>query len=467
MTQEAVAQQAPEMAVAQLQALSDAFRAVHEQAAPAVVLIQTTGEWKQAQWEQRLPRSHPPIEPPGGDEHPLGMGSGVIISHDGYILSNHHVVRAADSIEVVLQDRRRLQAQIVGIDSLIDIALLKVDATGLPVAPLGDSGQLRIGDWVLAIGYPLGLGTTLTHGIVSALGRQANVISGRYGIESFIQTNAVINPGNSGGPLLDLQGRVVGINTAISTRTGYYIGYGLAVPMNLAREAVDDLLTHGRIVRGYLGISMRPVDAATVRELGLELSPPRGVLITGVQDSTAADLGGLLADDILLSVDGEAVNDPNQVQTLIYGRDPGDAMALAVLRASGPAQLLVTLGEREEDQLLAQGYRRLESLGMTVARVGDRAAELGLTRSVATELGLKDESEAVVIIEIDADGAAAAKGLSIDDIITEVDQMQIVSLEELVQSVADLKRGESALFWLWSQERGIDVRALRIGESRE
>ena len=402
-----LAQQAPEVAVAQLQALSDAFRAVHEQVAPAVVLIQTTGEWEPEQWERRLPRSHPPVEPPGGEEHPLGMGSGVIISHDGYILSNHHVVRGADSIEAVLQDRRRLQAQIVGIDSLIDIALLKVDATGLPVAQLGDSSQLRIGDWVLAIGYPLGMGTTLTHGIVSALGRQANVISGRYGIESFIQTNAVINPGNSGGPLLDLQGRVIGINTAISTRTGYYIGYGLAVPINLVHEAVDDLLTHGRIVRGYLGISMQSVDDATVRDLGLELDPPRGVLITGVQEGTAADLGGLQADDILLSVDGESVNDPNQVQTLIYGRDPGDVMELALLRTSGMTQLLVTLGEREEDQLLAQGQRRLEALGMTVARVGERAVDLGLTRSVATDLGLDDEREAVVIIEIDAGGAAA------------------------------------------------------------
>ena len=155
------------------------------------------------------------------------------------------------------------------------------------------------------------------------------------------------------------------------------------------------------------------------------------------------------------------------MQTLIYGRDPGDVMELALLRTSGMTQLLVTLGEREEDQLLAQGQRRLEALGMTVARVGERAVDLGLTRSVATDLGLDDEREAVVIIEIDAGGAAAAKGLSVDDIITEVDQTQIVSLDELVQSVADLKRGESALFWLWSQDRGIDVRALRIGGSRE
>ncbi|MEC9380447.1 MAG: trypsin-like peptidase domain-containing protein, partial [Candidatus Latescibacterota bacterium] len=160
-------------AVAQLEALSDAFRAVHEEATPAVVLIQTSGDW-----DRIMPRFHPRIDPPEDGEAPTGMGSGVIISEDGYILSNHHVVKDADTIGVVFRDRRRLPAQVVGIDSLIDIALLKVNATGLPVARLGEASHLRIGDWVVAIGHPLGMGTTLTHGIVSALGRDANVIGG-------------------------------------------------------------------------------------------------------------------------------------------------------------------------------------------------------------------------------------------------------------------------------------------------
>ena len=190
-----------------------------------------------------------------------GLGSGVIVSADGYILSNHHVIRNADSIEVTLHDRRRLTARVVGVDSLIDIALLKVEAQNLPTADLGRSADLQIGEWVLAIGFPLGMGTTLTHGIVSALGRQADVIDGAGVIESFIQTNAVINPGNSGGPLLDLRGQVIGVNTAISTKTGYFMGYGLAVPIDLAHEAMNDFLEHGRVVRGYLGIAMGDVDA--------------------------------------------------------------------------------------------------------------------------------------------------------------------------------------------------------------
>ncbi len=451
-----------QMAVSQLEALSEAFRAVHEKVTPAVVLIQTSGEW-----ETRLPAWHRRVEPPEGDEAPMGMGSGVIISHDGLIVSNYHVIRDADTIEVVFKDRRRLPARVVGVDSLIDIALLKVEAQNLPVAELGTSRQLRIGDWVLAIGYPLGMGTTLTHGIVSALGRQANVIGGTFGIESFIQTNAVINPGNSGGPLLDLQGRVVGINTAISTRTGYYIGYGLAVPIDLAREAVDDLLTHGRIIRGYLGIRMSAVDDATVRKLGLDLDPPRGVLIEDVEEETAAQRGGLQTNDVLLSIDGEQVDVPNQVQTRIYGRDPGDVMDLELLRDGSVRHLLVTLGERAEDQLLSRGERKLEILGLTVAAVGNRAAGLGLSTDIAEQLGLLDEGHAVVIVDVDPDGLAAAKGMRIDDIITNIDQTTITTIDEFVRSVSGLKRGESALFWLWHQERGIDVRAMRIGGRRE
>ena len=209
--------------------LSRGFRSVYDRVAPAVVLIQTSGATRQ------LPRFHPRIDP--GDGGGLsGLGSGVIVSEAGYILSNHHVIKGADSIQVTLHDRRRFPARVVGGDSLIDIALLQIDAPDLPVASLGRSEDLLIGDWVLAIGYPLGMGTTLTHGIVSALGRRARVIEAEYGIESFIQTNAVINPGNSGGPLLDLQGRVVGVNTAISTRTGFFMGYGLAVPIDLARK---------------------------------------------------------------------------------------------------------------------------------------------------------------------------------------------------------------------------------------
>ena len=482
-SQNAVAQiaeaQAPvagaESDVARFEELSDAFRSVYERVAPAVVLIRTSGDM-----ELRLPRFHPRLEPrpeQGPDRSPRfsprfgpdqgegfsGVGSGVIVSQDGYILSNHHVIRNADSIEITLHDQRRLTAQVVGVDSLIDIALLKVDAEGLPTALLGSSQDLQIGQWVLAIGFPLDMGSTLTHGIISALGRQAEVIRGDGNIESFIQTNAVINPGNSGGPLLDLRGRIVGINTAISTKTGYFMGYGLAVPIDLAREAMDDLLEHGRVVRGYLGISMVKVDANMVREQQLNLEPPRGVFLDSIYADTPASRGGLARGDVVLSVEGHPVNEPNEVQTLIYGRDPGDSVGLTIVRSGNEQDVSIVLGEREQDQMLARGHRRIEQLGLTVAPLtAERAQELGFTSQIAQELSLRDTRTAVVVTEIDPQSPAADRGLQVHDILTQIDKSAVHSVDEFVDSLSRLEPGESALFWFWRADLGVDVRSLPI-----
>ena len=436
--------------------LSRGFRSVYERVAPAVVLIQTSGA------AQQLPRFHPRIDPRDGGGF-TGLGSGVIVSEVGYILSNHHVIKGADSIRVTLHDRRRFPARVVGGDSLIDIALLQIDAPDLPVASLGRSEDLLIGDWVLAIGYPLGMGTTLTHGIVSALGRRARVIDSEYGIESFIQTNAVINPGNSGGPLLDLRGRVVGVNTAISTRTGFFMGYGLAVPIDLAREAMDDFLRYGRVVRGYLGVQMSDVDDELVRRHDLDLSPPRGVYIKRIEPHTPADRSDLSEGDVVLAIDGKPVNLANEVQTRIYGRDPGEEVELTVLRAGRRHPVVVVLGEREENRLLARGRRRAELLGLRLGSMeGGLARRLGFTPEVARELQLPEQAGAVVITGVEPGSPAARLGLEVDDVITEIDRTAVVSLNQLVRDLAGMKAGESALFWLWRRGRGVDVRALPI-----
>ena len=438
--------------------LSRAFRHAYEQVRPAVVLIEATTR----QQKRPLPPFHRKIP----DEDFRGMGSGTIVSDDGYILSNYHVVAEADSIQVTLSDRRTYRAKVIGFDSLIDIVLLKVEAQGLPTVQLADSDRLQIGDWVLAIGHPLGMGSTLTHGIVSALGRQAGIFNprsdeeNRYAIESFIQTNAVINPGNSGGPLLDLQGRVVGINTAISTRTGYYIGYGLAVPINLAREVVDDLLVHGRIVRGYLGVTMESeMTPALIREHGLDMERPRGVYLRDVQSNSPAERGGLRGGDVVLSLDGIEVNHFNHVQTLIYGRDPGETVSLQIMRQNQIHHVAVVLGEREEDRLLSQGHQRLAKLGISVETLpAELAAEL------AAELGFAQGEEPVVVVEVDPEGLAADKGIQAHDVITEVDQERVTSLEQFVRFVSKLEEGQSAFFWFWRPDTGIEVRALRIPE---
>ena len=440
--------------------LSRAFRQAYEQVRPAVVLIAATRTWRK--------RALPPFHPDPEDFR--GMGSGTIVSDDGYILSNYHVVAEADSIRVTLSDRRSYQAKVIGFDSLIDIALLKVEALGLPTVQLADSDLLQIGDWVLAIGHPLGMGSTLTHGIVSALGRQAGIFNqneeSRYAIESFIQTNAVINPGNSGGPLLDLQGRVVGINTAISTRTGYYIGYGLAVPINLAREVVDDLLVHGRIVRGHLGVSMESeMTPELIRKHGLNMERPRGVCLEDVQSNSPAERSGLLVGDVILSLDGIAVNHFNHLQTLIYSRDPGETINLQIMRKNQLHQVAVVLGEREDDRLLSEGHQRMAQLGFSVESLpAELATELGFVGELAAELGFEQGEEPVVVVEVDPEGLAADKGIQVRDVITEVDQERVTSLEQFVRFVSELEEGQSALFWFWRPETGIDVRALRIPE---
>ena len=442
-----------------LEALGRAFNAAYEQVSPAVVLVTTTRPGRLSRL--KLPRFHPALP----DEDYKGIGSGTIISTNGYILSNYHVIEDADSIRVTLSDRRVFDAEVVGSDSLIDIALLKIQSADLPVVRLGDSDRLKIGDLVLAIGHPLGLGTTLTDGIISALDRQAAVIQGAYSIESFIQTNAVINPGNSGGPLLNLSGEVVGINTAISTRTGFYIGYGLAVPINLAREAIDDILTHGRVVRSYLGVEMLEVSQQLIEEKALNLKRPGGVYIDATLAGSPAELGGLRRGDVILAIDDHPVERPNQIQSLIYNKDPGDIIFLKLLRSDGQLNLEVTLGEREEDQLLARGQERISQLGITVqALTKDIAQEIGFTDEIAADLGFAKEEEAIVVLDVEPGGPAAAKGIRIRDVITEVDQQRITSVQQFTHFISGLEQGKSALFWFWRQDQGLDIRALRIPE---
>ncbi len=439
-----------------LDALSRAFSSAYHRVKPAVVLITTRPT--SGRLQETLPPFHPPL-PPDFDD--TGLGSGTIVRGDGIILSNYHVVRDTDSILVTLGDGRVTPALVVGFDSLIDIAVLQVELSDLPVADLADSDELGIGDWVLAIGHPLGLGTTLTHGIVSALNRQAEVTKDEYSIESFIQTNAVINPGNSGGPLLDLSGQVVGINTAISTRTGYFMGYSLAVPMNLVREAMDDILAHGRVVRGYLGVELTEITQELVQMNRLERS--QGVHLKKVREGTPAERDGLMDGDILLTLDGVQVDRANQVQTLIYSRDPGEVVVLEVVRDGRSLQFQVELGERERDLARDKGEQFLSLLGMRVKALGpQRATALGFTPLVASELGYQPGESAVVVTGVQPETEAFNKGILLGDVITDVDRERVTSVAQFLEYVSTLDRDQAALFWLWRRAEGVAVRALRL-----
>lgn len=307
------------------------FRQVAEEVTPAVVFIQVDatgsvegGEWfhgdpesRRRFFRERFPRQ--------------SVGSGVIISPQGYIVTNNHVISGADEIQVTLADKRQYTAAIIGTDPSTDLAVIKIDAPEpLPLVEFADSDQLQVGEWVLAVGNPFRLTSTVTAGIVSALGRQVNIIDDSFRIEEFIQTDAAINPGNSGGALVDLDSRLVGINTAIATESGSYEGYGFAVPSNLMERVATDLIAYGEVRRGFLGVSIQEIDASVAKRLGL--GSIGGVFVNEVRGDGAAHRAGIRSGDVVTAVAGRAVNAPNELQSAVARFRPGEIIELEVLR---------------------------------------------------------------------------------------------------------------------------------------
>lgn len=288
----------------------------------------------------------------------VGSGSGVIIREDGYIVTNNHVIDKASKIEVTLNNNQTYKATLIGTDPATDVALIKIDATGLPVVPLGDSDALRLGEWVIAIGSPYDLRSTITAGIVSAKGRSMPNYTGEFKIESFIQTDAAVNPGNSGGALVNKAGELVGINTAIISQTGSYSGYSFAVPVNIVKRIIEDLIDFGSVKRAVLGISMQNIDQKMADEL--KLSSTNGVYIAEVVKGGAADKAGVKKGDILTAVDSVKVVDGSSVQALISKFHPGDKTIITIVRDGKTENIEVTLlasaaenGEVDEDGAVA------------------------------------------------------------------------------------------------------------------
>jgi Do/DeqQ family serine protease len=282
----------------------------------------------------------------------VGSGSGVIIREDGYIVTNNHVIENATKIEVTLNTNVTYPATLVGTDPATDIALLKIDATGLPMIPFGDSDKLRLGEWVIAIGSPYDLRSTITAGIVSAKGRSMPNYTGEFKIESFIQTDAAVNPGNSGGALVDKAGNLVGINTAIVSRTGSYTGYSFAVPSNIVKKIAYDLMDFGSVKRALLGIVMQPIDDKIASDL--KLSSRNGVYINEVSKGGAADAAGIKAGDVLIAIDSIDITTPSSVQEVVSRFSPGDEAVLTVIRDGKEKEFDVTFkGTAQENGTLA------------------------------------------------------------------------------------------------------------------
>lgn len=308
---------------------------------------------------------------PSNDNTPqyqMGSASGVIISEDGYIVTNNHVIDGVDSIEVVLHDQRSYKAKIIGKDPATDLALLKIDENKLIFIEFGNSDSVEVGDMVLAVGNPFNLASTVTAGIVSAKARNINILTDKAAVESYIQTDAAVNRGNSGGALVDIKGKLIGINAAISTPTGVYAGYSFAIPVEIVKKTMDDLLKHGKVMRGYLGIMISEMNGAKAKMLGITTTT--GVIVDSLIENGAAVKAGILQRDVIIKIDNHVVESAPQLREIIARQRPGEKLALTVIRAGKEKVIpVVLLPEKPIPQNLRAGNEFLKSLGIEIENI--------------------------------------------------------------------------------------------------
>jgi serine protease Do len=420
---------------------SGTFAPTVKQVAPAVVSITVSKVEKVSQRNMPFPFfgpegfgapfAGPPFEE-DTEQRRQGAGSGVIISDDGYIVTNHHVIDGADKISVHLSDRRTLEAKLVGTDAKTDIAVLRVEARDLPALPFGNSDNVEIGDIVLAIGNPFGIGQTVTMGIVGATGR------GNLGIEDyedFIQTDAAINPGNSGGALVNARGELIGINTAILARGGGgNQGVGFAVPVNLAHHVMTQLVATGRVARGYLGVGIQDLDPKMAE--AFELQEARGAVVRSVQPGGPAAEAGLKQGDVIVGMNGESFHDSRELRLNVAAQPPGSTVKLAVVRNGAEQMFPVKLVEFPED-----GAEPERSSNAGTAPRGLSVDEL--TPAVARQLNLPAGTQGVVVVNVKPGSAADEAGLRSGDVIREVARQPVTSVAEFRQKMGEA--GDSVL----------------------
>ncbi len=415
---------------------ANGFSAVIKPALPAVVNIRTSKIVKQ-QANQMSPFFNDPMfKQFFGDqfgqsgkphaEREQALGSGVIVTADGTILTNNHVIDGASDIKVQLSDKREFAAKLVGADPKSDIAVLKIEGKDLPTLPLGDSSQLNVGDLIFAIGDPFGIGETATMGIVSATGRGGLHIEN---YESFIQTDAAINPGNSGGAMIDIHGNLVGVNTAIlSHGSGGNEGVGFAIPISMAKPVMDQILAHGKVVRGYMGAYIQDLTPEMAKAFNFNMSG--GVLIGDVSPTAPAAKAGLNKGDVILKLNGQAVNDANDLRLNISQMAPGTAVKLQVWRDGKTQDYSLTLGELPPDKQAAEGTDETGSGEIQGIEVQD------LTSDIMQELNLPAGTHGVVVTSVDPSSAAAAAGINRGDVIQEINHKAVSTSAQYKQLMA-------------------------------
>jgi serine protease Do len=389
-----------------------------------------------------FPRQFGPKRHDGQDRDPSergphrgGMGSGVIISDDGYVITNNHVVEGAKEVQVTLPDKREFTGKIVGADPKTDLAVVKIEAKNLPFVPWGDSARLQVGEYVLAVGNPFGLNSTVTLGIVSALGR------GRMGItqyEDFIQTDAAINPGNSGGALVNTKGELIGINTAIFSQTGGYQGVGFAVPTSMAKPVFESLVKTGKVVRGYMGVAIQDLNPDLAKSFGLKQTS--GALISDVTADGPADEAGIKQGDVILEYQGERVDDPAALQRMVTRTAVGTTATVKVLRDGHEKELTLKVGEQPDTIKMAKADTSADE---SVALAGIEVQ--AIDKKTARELGLSDKAKGVVVTNIDPDSPVNDSGLRQGDVIQEINRQEIKSVKDFEKIASVLKKDQSAL----------------------
>lgn len=465
--QKAEAQETKNQILVQADQLSKAFRDVAKSMKPSVVSIQARQQPKAV--VRNAPRSRQELPPMFqefgslfGDDLGFDMpqergggeaqGSGFIASTDGYILTNNHVVNGADDITVVLSDNRKLKAKIVGTDPDSDIAVLKVEASGLVASELGDSDAMEVGDWVVAIGSPFGLSQTVTSGIVSAVNRDTVADGNITSYDNFIQTDAAINPGNSGGPLLNLKGQVIGINTAIASRSGGYNGVGFAIPSNMVKDALNDIIRTGHVVRGFIGASLNNLNEEKASQLGLD-SAIQGAIIEQVAEGGPAAKAGLKPDDVVTGINGQPIQGMSQLRLRVAAMSPGDRATFDILRSGKPSKIVVTIEEQTKEKLAAMSRGRV---------LGDLGIEVeNLSQDEAKQLGLDPDEGGVLVTNVNAN-SPLAKGRSRilpGEAIIAVNGVRVTDVDDLLTA---LTRSQGGIQLVVRNEREIRRILLRL-----
>ncbi len=418
--------------------ISDALADVASQVTPTVVNISTT---KTVKPEDQL---NPFFEDPfhkffGVPEHhkefkERSLGSGVIVSSDGYIITNNHVIEGASEIKVVLPNKREFKAKLIGADSRSDVAVIKIDEKDLPAITWGDSDKLRAGEMVMAVGSPFGLTQSVTMGIISAVGR-ANI--GIEDYEDFIQTDAAINPGNSGGALVNMRGELVGINTAIFSRTGGYQGIGFAVPSRMAKQVMESLIRTGKVVRGWLGVSVQDVTPELSRQFGVPVG--EGALVGEVVKGSPAEKAGFKQGDVIIEFNGKEVQDSGHLRNLAASTAVGSKIKVEIIRNQKKESITVTVGELPKEALAGQAEKTATATALTGVTVQD------LTPELIDRLGLEPNATGVIVVMVDPGSVADESGLQRGDVITEINRKPVRNVKEYNAEVNTLKKGAAVL----------------------